>query len=258
MKRPLLELETQEGVVITMPLAGPVARFLAWGLDVASLGAALSFLTVLASPFGHLSPEWAGALVILAFFALKTAYNILLEFFWRGQTLGKRLLRLRVLDSQGLRLGFSQVVVRNLLRAVDAFPLAYLVGGIAMLISRRRQRLGDLAAQTVVVRLHRQARPNVESVLADKYNSLGDYPRLGARLRQRADPAAAGLALEALLRRDGLSDEARIEVFRLLAGYFSAQVEFPPEAREGLSDERYVRNVVDVLFGQRRPLAQPD
>ena len=145
-------------------------------------------------------------------------------------------------------------MVRNLLRAVDAFPLAYLVGGIAMLISRRRQRLGDLAAQTVVVRLRRQARPNVDSVLSDKYNSLDDYPRLAARLRQRADPAAAGLALEALLRRDDLSDEARVEVFRLLAGYFSAQVEFPPKALEGLSDERYVRNVVDVLFG-KSPMA---
>lgn len=157
MRRALLELETQEGVVITMPLAGPLARFLAWALDLACLGGALTILSSLATPFSRLSPEWAGALLLLAFFALKTTYSILLEFFWRGQTLGKRLLRLRVLDSQGLRLGLSQVVVRNLLRAVDAIPLAYVVGGIAMMVSRRRQRLGDLAAQTVVVRLRRQA-----------------------------------------------------------------------------------------------------
>jgi uncharacterized RDD family membrane protein YckC len=251
-RRPQLELETQEGVVITMPLAGPLARFLAWALDLACLGGALTILSSLASPFSALSPEWASALLLLAFFVLKTTYNILLEFFWRGQTLGKRLLKLRVLDSQGLRLRFSQVVVRNLLRAVDAIPLAYVVGGIAMLLSRRRQRLGDLAAQTVVVRLRRQARPNVASVLSDKYNSLRDHPRLVARLRQRADPEAAGLALEALLRRDDLSDDARIEVFALLADYFTAQIDFPAEAREGLSDERYVRNVVDVLFGKSR------
>lgn len=252
MRRPRLELETQEGVVITMPLAGPLARFLAWVVDVACLGAALTILSTLTSPFGRLSPELAGALLVLAFFVIQTAYNVVLEFLWRGQTLGKRLLRLRVLDSQGLRLGPSQVVVRNLLRAIDAFPLAYVVGGIAMLVSRRRQRLGDLAAQTVVVRLPRQTRPNVESVLSDKYNSLRDYPRLVARLRQRIDPEAAGLALEALLRRDSLADEARIEVFSLLADYFREQLEFPAGALEGLSDERYVRNVVDVLFAKSR------
>jgi uncharacterized RDD family membrane protein YckC len=235
-----------------MPLAGPLARCLAWTLDVACLGGALTILTTVTTPFSQLSPELAGALGLLAFFVIKTTYSVLLEFFWRGQTLGKRLLRLRVLDAQGLRLGFSQVVVRNLLRAVDALPLAYVVGGVAMLVSRRRQRLGDLAAQTVVVRLQRQARPNVEGVLSDKYNSLRDHPRLVARLRQRADPEAAGLALEALLRRDSLADEARVEVFALLADYFKSRVDFPPGALEGLSDERYVRNVVDVLFGKSR------
>jgi len=252
MRRPRLELETQEGVVITMPLAGPLARFLAWALDLACLGGALTILGTLTTPFSRLSPELAGALGLITFFVIKTTYSVLLEFFWRGQTLGKRLLRLRVLDSQGLRLSLSQVVVRNLLRAVDAIPLAYVVGGIAVLASRRRQRLGDLAAQTVVVRLRRQARPNVEGVLSDKYNSLRDYPRLIARLRQQADPEAAGLALEALLRRDSLTDEARVEIFVLLAYYFKGQVEFPPEALEGLSDERYVRNIVEVLFGRSR------
>jgi len=247
-----LELETQEGVVITMPLAGPLARFLAWGLDVLCLGAVLTVLSTLASPFQYFSPELASALLLVVFFAVQTTYNIVLEFFWRGQTLGKRLLHLRVLDSRGLHLRLSQVVVRNLMRAVDTFPIAYAAGGIAMLISRRRQRLGDLAAQTVVVRLRRQARPNVESVLSDKYNSLRNHPRLVARLAQRADPEAAGLALEALLRRDDLSDRARVEVFALLADYFKAQVDFPTAAREGISDERYVRNVVDVLFGSSR------
>ena len=74
------------------------------------------------------------------------------EWYWRGQTVGKRVLKLRVMDEQALRLEFSQIVVRNLLRFVDFLPGLYLVGGTACVLSRRFQRLGDLAANTIVVR----------------------------------------------------------------------------------------------------------
>ena len=79
-------------------------------------------------------------------------YGIGCEYFWKGQTLGKWMLGLRVMDMTGLELQFSQVVIRNLLRIFDQLPAWGLVGGVAMLASKHRQRLGDLAAGTVVIR----------------------------------------------------------------------------------------------------------
>jgi len=143
-------------------------------------------------------------------------------------------------------------VMRNLLRFVDMLPAFYLVGGIATLVNRRGQRLGDLAANTVVVRNPKLREPDLEQLLAGKYNSLREYPHLEARLRQRVTPTQAAIAMRALLRRDGLDARARVELFGELAEDFRSLVTFPPEAVEGMPDEQYVRNVVDVLYRTRR------
>ena len=64
------------------------------------------------------------ALVALVQFVTQIGYGITCEWFLRGQTFGKRLFKLRVVDEQGLRLEFTQVLIRNLLRFVDALPHA--------------------------------------------------------------------------------------------------------------------------------------
>ncbi len=92
------------------------------------------------------------ALVILGYFVVQVGYGIACEWLWRGQTVGKRLLRLRVMDAQGLHLQFSQVALRNLLRFVDSLPAFYLVGGLVSLLNSRAQRLGDFVANTIVIR----------------------------------------------------------------------------------------------------------
>jgi hypothetical protein len=193
----------------------------------------------------------AQAIQIILFFLISIGYRIVLEWHWRGQTIGKRLLRLRVVDAQGLRLQFSQIAIRNLLRFVDAFPLFYLVGGVACLVSRRAQRLGDFAANTVVIRAPKLTEPDLEQLFSGKYNSFREHPHLEARLRQRVPAAEASLALQALLRRDQLDPVARVELFSDLAGHFRSKAQFPPEATDGITDEQYVRNVVDVLYRTR-------
>lgn len=243
-----LLLRTPEGIVFSLPLAGPVSRFLAWCLDMACILAATSLTGKILGVFGMIIPEFANATYVIAYFAISIGYGITLEWYWRGQTVGKRVLKLRVMDEQALKLEFSQVVVRNLLRFVDALPSLYLVGGIACALSRRFQRLGDLTAGTIVVRIQEVAQPNLEQLLSAKFNSLLEHRHLAARLRQRATPRAAALALEALLRRDDLRPQARLQVFAELADHFRALVEFPADAVEQLSDEQYVRNVVEILY----------
>ena len=246
-----LRIQTPEGIVFAYPLAGPLVRCLAWAVDlvaIITLTYATSLITMLA---GIISPDLSSGLAIVAYFTISVGYGVALEWLWRGQTIGKRVMRLRVMDVYGLRLQFHQVLMRNLLRAADLLPACYAVGGAACLLSRRAQRLGDLAANTVVVRLLRPSEPDLDQLLAGKFNSLREHPHLVARLRQRVSPEEARLALQALVRRDDLEPVARVELFAHLAAHFRASVTFPAEHVEAVPDEQYVRNVVDVLFRTR-------
>jgi uncharacterized RDD family membrane protein YckC len=259
----LLLIRTPEGVVFSQPLAGPTTRLLAYALDLAVAIVIERVAQAALVVFMVFGADLSNAFAILAFFAVQIGYGIGCEWFLRGQTIGKKLLRLRVVDAQGLRLHFSQIVLRNLLRFVDMLPGFYLVGGLACLFSRHAQRLGDLAANTVVVRVIAVHPPDLEKLTGGKYNSLRDYPHLEARLRQRVSPAEAAAALRALVRREHLEAAARVELFDEFANYFRAVVEFPPEATAGISSEQYIVNVVDILYRPRlrhRPnaaLAQP-
>jgi uncharacterized RDD family membrane protein YckC len=243
-----LAIETPEGVVFSYELATPAARALAWAVDFAAVATAGYLLGKASQMFGAISPDWASAFSVALYFFLSLAYGIALEWRWRGQTIGKRLFGLRVVDAQGLRLQFSQIAVRNLVRLVDMLPLPYLVGGIAALVTRKCQRLGDLAANTVVARESRQQQPDLEQIAPAKYNSLAAYPHLAARLRAAANPEAVGIAVRAAAQRDTYAPQARVELFRELADYFRRLAPFPDAAVEGLTDEQYVRSVLRVIY----------
>ena len=244
-----LIIETPEGVVFSYELATPVTRALAWAVDAAVIGAASMTAATVSQAANILSPDWAKALGVALYFAISTGYGIVLEWRWRGQTLGKRLLGLRVIDAQGLRLQLPQIALRNLLRAVDGLPLFYLVGGTASLVSRYGQRLGDLAANTVVARERTRQEPDLDQIAPARYNSLLAYPQLAARLRSIASPEAVGIAVRAIAQRDGYDPSARVELFRELTGYFRSLVQFPEAAVEGLTDEQYVRSALRVIYG---------
>jgi uncharacterized RDD family membrane protein YckC len=241
-------VKTPEGVLFSFALASPISRFLAWSVDAAVISAISSIAGTLLAILSTVSADFAKGATILCYFAVSIGYGIAAEWYWRGQTVGKRLLRLRVMDEQGLRLRFNQIVVRNLLRAVDILPGFYLFGGVACLVSHRAQRLGDFAANTVVIRSSKIAEPDLDQLAQGKFNSLRQYPHLEARLRQRLTPAEASLLLEALIRRDDFDAAARVILFAELAAHCRAMVHFPPEATEALADEQYVRNVVGILF----------
>jgi uncharacterized RDD family membrane protein YckC len=250
-KSATLQIRTPEGIVFAQQLAGPVTRFLAWTVDlmcIAMLVMGASYFFVLLS---LVSSNFAGAVSAIGYFVISIGYGIACEWAWRGQTVGKRLLRLRVVDAEGMRLQFNQIVTRNLLRFVDSLPGTYLVGGLVCWFNSKCQRLGDMAANTIVICIPRVAEPDLDQLLAGKFNSLRQYPHLAARLRKNISPAEAAVALQALVRRDELEPVARVELFSELAAHFRAQGEFPAEATDGIADEQYVRNVVDVLYRTR-------
>ena len=94
---------------------------------------------------------------VLLWLGLVSLYFFACEAVW-GQTLGKRALGLVVVGRDGARAGFGPVAVRNLLRPVDMFPF-YLIGLLTMLLTSRKQRVGDLAAGTFVTRSQQDQPP---------------------------------------------------------------------------------------------------
>ncbi|CAA6694103.1 MULTISPECIES: RDD family protein [unclassified Lentimonas] len=243
-----LIIQTPEGVQFVHQLASPVARFIAVAVDTMAITSLMSVLSVSVTLLGLLSADIAMAFNILLYFVVSIGYYILLEMIWRGQTLGKRLMRLRVIDANGLKLRPSQFVLRNLLRFVDSLPVLYLVGGSCALIHRRSQRLGDLAAGTVVVRVPELHAPQLSEVLGNVYNSFRDHPRLEALLRQRISPEQSAIALHALHRRGEMDAVARARLFAQLAEHFRGQVQFPADVTAAMSDEQYIRNCVDTIY----------
>ena len=243
----MLTIATPEGVKFSLPLAGPFTRSLAYFIDLAAM---LAFFNIFSIVFQMLKlmGDIGMGLTILIQFAFINGACMLSELLWQGKTPGKKVLGLRVMDEHGLKLRPEQVVVRNLLRFVDALPVFYALGGIVALFSSRSQRLGDLAAGTVVVRTIKSTPPDVENLLSGKFNSFRDHPHLETRLRQKVSAEEAQLALQALIRRDELEAEARVRLYEGIASQFREKVKFPEEAVFGVSDEQYVKNVVEIIF----------
>jgi len=138
---------TPEGIELTLRLAGPVPRALAWSVDLAIRVGIVLGVMMLAAQLGRAG--WG--VVLLAAFFVEWLLPAWFEAQWGGQTPGKRLFGLAVLNDDGTPLRWPGALTRNLLRAVDFLPFLYAFGLIAMLLNRDFKRLGDLAAGTVVV-----------------------------------------------------------------------------------------------------------
>jgi uncharacterized RDD family membrane protein YckC len=154
-----LSIETPELVDIEMPLAGIGSRFIAvlvdtllWGAGLFVLGLVFWIVVPAVRAFSQLSYQWVAAIVTLTLFLLNWGYFTLFEAFGNGRTPGKRVARIRVIQRSGRPIGLFESMARNLIRFVDQFPGFYAIGVIAVFATRQHQRLGDLAAGTLVVR----------------------------------------------------------------------------------------------------------
>ena len=157
-----VEVETPELVVFSYTIAGIGARATAAIIDgVISFGL-LWLLGWGMSKLGTgkpgpsaapMSGAWVGAILVLMAFGVFWGYYVLLEALADGQTIGKRLLRLRVVRDGGYSITFGASAIRNLIRLLDMQPgTLYGVGIASAVLSKTGKRLGDMAAGTVVVR----------------------------------------------------------------------------------------------------------
>ncbi len=140
-------IETPEGVELNLTCASFYARSVAWFIDLLiQLFIIIIFLFILPK----LGDFGMGLLFIFLFF-LHWLYPVFFEMLMQGQTPGKKMMKLQVILIDGTLLNWGASLLRNLLRTVDFLPFMYTLGVSTMILSKDFRRLGDLAANTMVV-----------------------------------------------------------------------------------------------------------
>jgi uncharacterized RDD family membrane protein YckC len=234
-----LNIDTPELVSIEMPVAGIGSRFVAILVDYLIWTAGLVVLVILAVLFvpaihswGGLTGNWVKGIVLMVIFLFHWGYFTLFEAFGNGQTPGKHVVGIRVIHRSGRAVSFVESLARNLVRAVDYLPSFYAVGLVAMFLNRQHQRLGDMAAGSIVVRDRQVDSPQWGENGA--YSMAGDF--------QPGRPVAAGasdlffaphLKVTLPVTAVGKLSAADLEV---LEGFFSRRLDMSMETRGALGE----------------------
>lgn len=238
---PQYHLTTPEQVRFRFEVAGLVSRAMGWLVDQLILWTLRLALIFALAPGGHVGV----AVVMVLIFVLDFGYYAYFELRHAGQSPGKRAFGLRVIAASGARLGFAEVMIRNLLRALDTLPYLMMLGGAVAMADRWHRRLGDLAAETLVVRDVRAALPEPLRHASMRDNSYYHDPRIRQRILSRLTRPERDLLFELMLRRDDLEPVMRETIFTEAASYFRDRFALPT-ALDHLSDEQTVLNLALV------------
>ncbi len=215
-----IRLETPEGLAIEVQLAGLGSRFTSAIVDHL-----IQLLAILGVGLAVSPADTAGVAVFaLLSFALMLGYDTLFEATNGGRTPGKQLNGLRVVRTGGQPVTFPVALVRNVVRLVDFLPLGYAIGLVSVLGSSRNQRLGDMAAGTLVVRERRGADPapgGTSWVARIPLASRDETARWDATGVAAADVAVARQFLE---RRTAVPEATRDALATRLAARLRPQV----------------------------------
>lgn len=151
-----IDIKTSQNVVIEYELAALRDRLLGALLDVMIVFGSyfiLLLLIISATDGGFLTGFVEYVLFGLLPLAIFVLYQFLFELLGNGQSLGKRVMRTRVVKTDGSELEMSDFLVRAVFYLIDGFLSGGVVGSLAILSSSKHQRFGDYAANTTVVRL---------------------------------------------------------------------------------------------------------
>ncbi len=140
-------IDTPEGIAISISVAGPVTRALAWTIDFLIRLGIYFILSMIFSTMG----KFGMGLLMISIFVMEWFYPVLFEVLREGATPGKKAMGLVVVHDDATPVGWSASMVRNLLRTVDFLPLFYGFGIISILLSKDFKRMGDIVAGTLVI-----------------------------------------------------------------------------------------------------------
>jgi uncharacterized RDD family membrane protein YckC len=255
-----LSIETPELVALEFPLAGIGSRFIAVLIDygiqlaafIALIVASLLFLPSM-NRFAALGAKWVTAIAILVPFLLQWGYFSLFEGLWNGQTPGKRVARIRVIQQGGRPITMFESLARNLVRAIDFLPTFYVTGVISIFATRRNQRLGDLVAGTLVVHEVRSPESTVTLGHTRLFTDLPQHPLPTPRAVKLPSDALSRIttadlqAIETFLeRRLDMTLELRHSLATRLAASMAARINLP--APNAMHPETFLE---EVAYGVR-------
>ena len=165
-----IDIVTPENISFRYRVAGPFRRLPAFFIDVLlrfGVWMAIAFILGLLGAFQFVSGGLGLAMMLILMFVMEWLYGGILETYWNGQTVGKRVMGIRVLSVDGQPINGLQAMMRNILRYADMMPLiplsvlteqpspfpipTFVIGLVAPLLNSRFQRLGDLVCGTMVV-----------------------------------------------------------------------------------------------------------
>ena len=236
-------LTTPEQVCFSYQLAGLFTRSIAYLIDtvvmVAFIVGAVLVCATVPGVFGVV-------LLLLIIFATFLGYFILFEALWSGQTPGKRAMNIRVMDASGGRLSIANVALRNLIRVVDMLPVLMFLGGVVAFIDPSHRRLGDMAANTLVIRDQKIGLPKSVVRREARHNSFRTDPALRSRIVARIGRAERDLIIDLTLRRDQLDTPVRERMFADMAAH-CRRILGLDDKNEYLSDEQTVINIALIL-----------
>jgi len=231
-----LSIETPELVAIDMPVAGIGSRFIAilvdyliWLVVIVALILFISYVDPSLTHFSKLGEKWATAIFTLFGFTFYWGYFTLFEAFWNGRTPGKRVAKIRVIQRSGRGIGLFEAMTRNLLRVIDQIPLVYAVGVVTIFLTKQHQRLGDLAAGTLVVHERAQldapsASSSARSLTAGIFDAPVSASTIPERRKNAVELAATGI------QRLSAGD------LEVLEGFFARRLDFSMETRARLAE----------------------
>lgn len=235
-----VRIATPEGLDVDLVVAGLGSRFIGFLVDIVLQSLLILALTLGLGSFGNIGA--AGATI--GIFVVSLLYPVLFETFDDGRSPGKRLAGLRVVNLDGTRITFLTSAVRNALRVIDALPGTFTVGIVAIVMTARHQRVGDLAAGTIVVRHEKVAtRPATGPAPIDPFARLTLPP--GATTWDVSAITTDELAAvrSFLERRLDLTPPARIQVATELASRLAGKVAGVPM---DAGPERFLEHVVQA------------
>jgi uncharacterized RDD family membrane protein YckC len=235
-----LTIATPEGVEVSLTLAGAASRFVSALVDMLiQLVILIAFAVVLGIVGAGVGLGGVGVAVWFVISLLVVAgYDIFFEVLNGGRTPGKMINGLRVVRVEGHPVGFLTSAIRNFLRPVDFLPGSYLLGAILILATPKNQRLGDIAAGTLVVRELTGAEPPL--------------PRIGAVYEPEERPYASwdtsritteelATVRQFLARRHDIDQSARFELAETLAERLRPKISGAPGE---LRSERFLEALV--------------
>jgi uncharacterized RDD family membrane protein YckC len=237
---------TTENVAFTYRIAGLGSRFLAFLIDSVMIALFVLMGAGMTAALGVFSssPGFAQGIFWAWFFACWLLYYILLEWMWYGQTVGKSVMQLRVIQRHGTRVTLQQAGLRTIMRIVDFLPTSYALGAVFAIFDPLCRRLGDLTANTIVV--HAEIKSPPVRFLRKAGDSFAAQQETSWRQRLVfLSREQKQTLLDLCLRRDQLRLVDRAKLFASMAQFLTDRLQLPRGELE--SDERFVLQVASVL-----------